>query len=351
LSLLACGQVVDPMPDEGAAGSAPMDSPAGSGSTVNPTNAAGGMSVEPVPGGSGGVGGARAVPPTDRDGGAKVDASLPPLAADGGSVDAGTVSTEPLCDGSSAMRLTFESGGGFVDQLYFFTNPHGHAFLAIDGKCQFYVGQNYMRGIATGTLTEAEAAELSKDVHWFELAGWDWNVNKDAPCPDSGGISLTRAKITAGCSCGCDDAAPKGLNDALSNASKWIDRLMTEGKPVTGPLSAVAFTEAGAGTTNLPFVQWPLARSMSSIMGLVHEPSAEYLSATNTMVAHFDDPTEVMQLRAARVATVSHDTNGSVGNSVPVKEGSLQYRLYARDELPNNAEMAWQALKGTLPAP
>jgi len=343
------------MPDDGAAGSAPMSSPAGNGSTVNAMNTAG-TSVEPVSGGSGGSGGAggeRAVPPTERDGGAAVDASAPSNpAADGGKADAGTVSTEPLCDGSSEMRLTFESGGGFVDQLYFFTNPHGHAFFAVDGKCQFYAGQNYMRGIATGTLTAAEAEALSKDVHWFELAGWDWNANNDAACPDSGVVSLTRAKINAGCSCGCDDASPMGLNDALSSAYMWIDRLMTEGKPVTGPLSAIAFTsEAGAGNTNVPVVDWPLARSMSSIPGLVHEPSAEYLSATNTMVAHFDDPAEAMKLREARVATVSHDTNGSVGNSVPVKEGSVQYRVYARDELPAEAEMAWKALKDTLPAP
>lgn len=340
------------MPDDGAAGSAAMGSPAGSGSTVDPTNTAGGMSVEPVSGGSGGVGGARAVPPTGRDGGAAVDASVPPLAADGGSADAGIVSTEPLCDGSSAMRLTYTSGGGFVEQMYFFTNPYGGAFFTIDGKCQFYAGNNYMRGIATGTLTEAEAAELSKDVHWFELAGWDWNVNKDAPCPDSGGVSLGRAKISAGCSCGCDDAAPKGLNDALSNANKWNERLMTAGKPVTGRLSAIAITsEAGTSNTNMFVVDWPLARSMSSIQGLVHEPSVEYLREPNAVVAHIDDPAEATKLRESRVATVSHETFMGASSYVTVKEGSAQYRLYVRDDLPADAVTGWKALGETAPAP
>jgi hypothetical protein len=345
LLLLGCGQVVDPDPSKTGA----MNSPAGSASPDDRANTAG-TNVEPKAGGSGGVGGGQPIPPT-RDGGTAVDASVPPKpAADGGSgkADAGTVSAEPLCDGSADLRLTYESGGGFVETTYFFTNPRGSAFFGVDGKCQFYAGQNYMRGIVSGTLTEPQAAELSKAVHWDELAGWDWSVNKDQSCPDAGGSSLTRAKMTAGCSCGCDPTAPKGLDEALSSASEWVERLMKQGKPSEGPLSAVAFPSDRFENPDVPVLTWPLSRAMSSIPSLVHAPPPEYLSSTDP-TARFDDPSEVTKLREARAATWSHAAMGAWSNYVPVQEGSMQYRLYVRDELPPATEKAWETLNATLP--
>src|SRR5205085_8818482 len=106
------------------------------------------------------------------------------------------------------------------------------SFFAVDGMCRFYAGQNYMRGIATGTLTKADADSLSADVHWTELAGWAWDLKRDESCPDAGGLSLIRAKISAGCSCGCDADAPKGLDAALSKAQQWVTKLGDQGEPV-----------------------------------------------------------------------------------------------------------------------
>jgi len=55
-----------------------------------------------------------------------------------------------------------------------------------------------------------------------------------------------------------------------------------------------------------------------------------------------------MKLREARLATRSHDTNGSVASNVPVQEGANHYRLYVRDELPESTAKAWDALKATV---
>jgi hypothetical protein len=348
LLLLGCGQVVDPSPD-GPSKNGAMDSPAGSASMDDSANTAG-TNVEPKAGGSGGVGGGQALPPPALDGGIAVDASVPPKpAADGGSgkADAGTVSAEPLCDGSEDLRLVYSSGGGFVDTMYFFTSPHGAEFFAVDGTCQFYAGSNYMRGIFSGTLTQAQAAELSKAVQWDELANWDWSLYQDMSCPDAGGSSLTRAKMTAGCSCGCDPAAPKGLEQALSSADAWVERLMTQGTPIAGPVSAVAYTSETADSSNAPVVTWPLTRAMSSIPGLVHALN-ENNFAMPWSAASFEDAAETMKLREARAATFGQKMTGWTGY-VPVQEGSKQYRLYIRDELPAATAKAWDALNATLP--
>jgi hypothetical protein len=200
-------------------------------------------------------------------------------------------------------------------------------------------------------LTTDQAAELTKDVHWLQLAGWDWNVDKDASCPDAGGVSLTRSKINAGCSCGCDVGAPKGLEEALSNAYQWVERLITEGKPLTGAVTALAYPGAVSGDTNVPTVSWPLARTMSSIPGLIYEQSNPPSWQVPLELARFDDPAEAAKLREARVASQTRPANGGLSNYIPVEEGSMEYRLYVRDELPEAAAKAWTALEGSVPAP
>jgi hypothetical protein len=288
LPLTACGQVVDPHPDNGSAG--------------------------------------QAAPPSARDAG-------------------------PLCDGSSEMRLTYESGGGAVDETYPFTNPHGHVFLAIDGTCRFYASMNYMRGIASATLSQADADALAKDTHWSELAGWHWT--NDYGCPDAGGVGLTRAKATASCTCGCDAGAPKGLDDALSKAYEWVQRLTTSGQPLDGTVSAIALEGSAGGSLNVPVVTWPLPRAMGSIPGLLHKHGEPEFWMGTAKYAHFDAAADYTKLRQARVATTNHDVPGSgmVSTYIPIEEGSTRYDLYVRDELPDAIEAAWDRLKATLAAP
>jgi hypothetical protein len=155
----------------------------------------------------------------------------PTSAADGGSEKDAGPGRDALCDGSGDIRLMFVQGGGFVPPYYFFTNPHGAAFFAIDGKCRFFAELNYMRGILSGTLTPAEADQLSADLHWDALAGWgNWGRGKDMGCPDAGDSTLIRARVAASCTCGCDAQAPKGLEAALGKAYDWVQKLTSSGK-------------------------------------------------------------------------------------------------------------------------
>lgn len=348
--LIACGKVVDPTPNSATAG-ATIESPAGRGSTIEPASTAG-TAVDPGEGGAGGsTAGRRAIPPTktsDVDAGDfELDAGTAPPkpdpAADGGKPDTGT-SRDALCDGSQEMRFTFATSGGFVWESYSFTNQYGLTFLLIDGSCRYFAGENYMLGIISGTLTQAEADELSNDVHWNELSGWgDWGTRKDAPCPDSGLVSLSRSNVVAACSCGCDPTAPKGLADALAKSYAWVQRLMTQGKPLDGPVSAIAMPTSSGSSTTAP-TTWPLTRSMSSIANLFYEQGDARLQTGTGPYARFDDPAEATKLREVRAAHAKATTL-----SARVQEASTQYDLFVRDELPEDAVRALKAFQATIP--
>jgi hypothetical protein len=274
------------------------------------------------------------------DGGPILDASMTMDAATHED-DGGAASNEALCDGSSQMRLTFQSTGGFHDATYSFTNPYGHVFFAIDGMCRFYVSSNWSRGIASGTLSKSDAEALSMDVHWRELAGWTWDFATEDGCPDSAGESLMRAHVFVGCICGCDAGAPKNLDEALSKAATWIMRLEAQGEPLDGAVSAIAFPSVAGASPVEQLPTWPLSRSMSSIEGLVHERHDSTLINGMLKSARFDELAEASKLRETRRA-------GGVFYA-SVQEASISYDLYVRDELPEAALKAWRGLGDTVP--
>jgi hypothetical protein len=270
---------------------------------------------------------------------------------------AGSASTRararvPLCDGSTDIRITYELGGGAVEETYGFTNPDGFAFFLIDGSCRYYAGQNYMRGIVSGTLTPGEAQEFSTDLHWSELDGWTWGA-KELGCPDASGATLSKAGVAATCTCGCDAGAPKGLDAALSKAYAWVERLTREGQPLDGPVSAVALSSSAA---DMPVVlAWPLTRTLRSISNLIVERGDARLWMGTGPWARFTDTAEIMKLREMRTMVTNMDVSGSgsVHTFVIVRESADAelYNLYVRDELPDATVKAWDALKATLPKP
>ena len=79
--------------------------------------------------------------------------------------DAGPPADE-LCDGSEQIRLTFvhlDAIAVITRQTFFY--PYGLRFLALDGRCRYYVHayltQDYRRGYVTGTLSHADGEQLA----------------------------------------------------------------------------------------------------------------------------------------------------------------------------------------------
>jgi hypothetical protein len=235
-------------------------------------------------------------------------------------------------------------GGGFVPDTFAFTNPRGHVFLAIDGACHFYVSDNYLRGIYSGSLSAADADALAKDLHWLDLASWKWGVQQDAACPDAGGVFLIREHVSAACSCGCDAAAPSGLADALMKSQTWMTRLLGEGKPVDGSVSALAFEGTQSSGSVMPVLDWPLTRAVSTIANLVRTHNDPVLMSDGPF-AQFDQA-DAAKLRELRTATLKGAI--STPGSIAVRDAGTSYELYLRDELPEAAAKAWDALYATV---
>src|SRR5687768_9251333 len=54
---------------------------------------------------------------------------------------------DALCDGSAGARLVYLSDGGNVPTTYSFTHAYGHSFFVVDGTCQYWAGEAYLKGI------------------------------------------------------------------------------------------------------------------------------------------------------------------------------------------------------------
>ncbi len=274
----------------------------------------GGSSTSDASGGSGGSGGSGA------SGG---------NGATGGS--GGTTPTEVLCDGSDAIRFLYRSAGGYVEQSYGFTNPHGHSFLAVTGKCEAFAGNDYMSGIFTLTLSETQAAQLSKDVGRDQITGWSKYPDQQS-CPDAGSVSISDGKNQAWCSCGCDPGVPPGIEVALKKASTWLDTVFDQGAALTGPVAVAAMPDGNPIPGQTPLA-WPLAWPVSSL------PSA-YDTTTGKQVTDAGEASQLRKLRSDTLAALSYASYILV-----VDAAAAPFEVYVRDELPPTVEAALDAME------
>ncbi len=235
---------------------------------------------------------------------------------------------EPLCDGSDGIRFLLTSGGGMVLPESQFTNPFGHSYLAVTGKCEAFVGENYMDGVRTVTLSTADADALAQDVRRTQVQSWKDHV--DQGCPDAGRVSISDGQTFAWCSCGCDPDAPAGLEAAIDKAGTWRAKLWSEGTPLSGPVAAAADEDmySQPGTTPLAWtLTWPIT---------------ELPAPTSAAGKVVDDATDAAALRQLRADV----TGTSYPEFVPVESGGARYRLFVRDELPGAVAAQLAALLG-----
>lgn len=284
------------------------------------------------------------------DGSAGGGADAGPATRDAASTDAagtdaaGTIvdaaTTEPICDGSPDMRLGITAGGGFVVSTYMFTNPYGSQFLFVDGQCRYYASVDYMQGIATGTLSSAQAQQLAADIGWSMLPAW--STYSDTQCPDAGASIIMQPSYAVTCICGCQDMGPPGLAVAMTKALEWVENLNTQGTRSTGAVSAIAGTVDAVSGVELA---WPLDRSIADIPDLVQQDVNIFAGGSG---ARFEDPVEASALRDLRSAAVDQVMSAQ---TIPVIDDGQPYVVFARDELPDGVDAAINALQAsTTPA-
>ncbi len=235
---------------------------------------------------------------------------------EGGGSGGGT-STEPLCDGSSAIRLELSSSGGFVPDYFDDTNPYGYWFVFVDGHCDYWVSPD-MRGVRSGHLSDEQAAALAKDVAWDRLQQLE---GPDQSCPDAGATVIRSPTHEASCSCGCDTPEKEAVFAKLDGIVKglWESGTQTD-------LPLTAFRSPYPPSQTQDSASWPLSWPITDIVELGSSPGTPIPSAS--------DRAALRSLREEYAATHSYF------EIISVQVGTTYHGLALRDDLPPSVAAA-----------
>jgi hypothetical protein len=258
--------------------------------------------------------------------------------ADGTSSGGSSGGTYALCDGSNEMRLGLSLEGGQVDTTYQLTNPYGHSFLFIDGRCHYYASASWLKGVVAGELSETRAKELAKSLDLKRIDQLDYHDVES--CPDAGATWLRTSAGYVDCTCGCDAKAPKGIEAAIGAASELKDELAGKGSALAGPILLAVMVEEGTGAgRTLP--AWPLIWPLSDVAvtweAYTRKPDASLRRLSGD---------EADAARTLRSEALASDPSAS---GVHVTDQSKTYDLFMREELPDEAQSAIERLVGGEP--
>jgi hypothetical protein len=250
---------------------------------------------------------------------------------------------EPICDGSSDVRLAFGTISGFANYGSAFAGRYGDQYLVIDGSCRYWVGGESLLGLRTGVLDARRGLELSEQLHFGRYA--QVQPEPEDVCADAGIALLRDATGTLSTTyCGIE-SQPRVLREALQRAPELAQRLGEEGDAAWGSSTLLALRDAGlpsngpeqrvAGewTSNLDLdvgavTFLDLARGLEPGAGLPIE----------------DDETLGL-LAALRTAELRRDPNAL--DLLVQDAGERHFQLLVRDEPPAAVR---DALLGLLPA-
>ncbi len=247
---------------------------------------------------------------------------------------AGSANSYALCDGSQDIRLGVVVEGGFVETTYEHTNPYGHSFLFVDGRCHYYASESWLKGVVQGDLSQERAAQISKALALPRVQALDYHDAES--CPDAGAVWVRTAAGYVDCTCGCDAKAPAGVEAAIDAAGELKLELLAEGEPLAGPIRLLAVVEdkplgSGAGVAEWPLI-WPL-----SDIGMTWESLSRRIQLTTRLLSGRDAET-VRMLRARRLESDPH------AGSLQTTDLGKTYSLFMREELPESAQRAVEAL-------
>ena len=250
---------------------------------------------------------------------------------------------EPICDGSSDVRLAFGTIGGFASYGSAFAGRYGDQYLVIDGSCRYWVGGESLLGLRTGVLDAQRGLELSEQLHFGRYA--QVQPEPEQVCPDAGIALLRDATGTLSASyCGLEEQ-PHVLREALQRAPGLAERLRDEGDAASGATTVLALRDAGLppnGPEQRVVGAWTsdldLDAGAITFLDLARglEPGAGLL---------IEDDETLGLLAALRAAELRRDPNAL---DLRVQDaGARQFQLLVRDEPPAAVR---DALLGLLPA-
>jgi hypothetical protein len=136
---------------------------------------------------------------------------------------------EPICDGTTNVRLVYVAIRGFGNYGSNFTDRYGSTYLTVDGTCTYWAGSDTLNGLRFGVLSADTANELSNELHfgrYSTAAGY----RDPYPCSDAGPAFLRDSTGTISSSfCGIENA-PRVVREAFARGSSLAQELGAAGE-------------------------------------------------------------------------------------------------------------------------
>jgi hypothetical protein len=236
--------------------------------------------------------------------------------------DAPPPATMALCDGSDRIRLLYTNhGGGPLPGGSTFYAAYGHAFLVIDGRCQYQAGNDYLQGVRGGTLDEAQASTIARQLHYGEYARLARETSPNG-CPDASALTLSDGEHEVSCVCTCTTEGSADARQTFTNLLQIHMDLIAAGKRPALPLRVLATTDVAA--PDRPAFDWPLSWSPADAVDDTRPPGA----TTGKLVTDPGDVAALVRLRDMLLAA------GNYSVPLPIQAAGTRYDVYPRDELP-----------------
>lgn len=261
------------------------------------------------------------------------DAGPMPSSGDG----APPVELERICDGSDDLRFFMSTAGGFVDNLALFVAPYGYRFIAIDGRCRFWLSN------LSGVVEEGQLEEPSL------LAGYEaTGFGRLQTVPEYTGGYCADATSTLlwdplGAlnvpDCGAtEENSPPGLLAIAASARRLYAALAPYSKPSTSPTRILIEASESIAASGTP---WPLDLNPTHLLQF-RSPYDPDLAGPNAGVSIPPGP-ELDALRAARQQSSRVTFSYERADALPVT-----FTAYFRDELPQDVSAALARIKSEL---
>jgi hypothetical protein len=259
-------------------------------------------------------------------------ATLLPVIGLGFSCGGGRSPRGHACDGSASLRLAMARISSpdrlQAGQQVMFEN--GSVFLYVDGHCGYWAQtEDVWAGTHSGLLTEAQAGQVERDVHYADWFSGDWK----APTLVDGSFDLlydTSVKLSCSSLCG-SSAAPAFVKDVTARFEELIRPLWNAGAPIGDDGVRIIAVRLDPGAyAFVPHASWPLAADLKRIS---QDPGAAQLQGYGHGILF--QGSDATQLRALR--TIYQGGNyrqlGVPGLPVDDRAGA-GYLLFVRDALP-----------------
>lgn len=229
-----------------------------------------------------------------------------------------------ICDGSDDIRLLTQSfGGGPVPDSHAFVHAYGWSFMAIDGKCNFWLSGDAGQ-VISGTVTDSSVLE-SYEAAYFQKLGRFADYRPNDGCPDAGQAYVADPSGVALFVCGAV-APPEGWEETQVAVSELATTLTSIGERSQGSLRIALLKEESTGSEVVP---WPLDLDPSAWVFEQSEVSASF--GRPDFGITFNSGERAESLRAANDGNTS--SYGKVF-SYTGSAGTAQLRMLLRDDVP-----------------